>query len=131
MVRSMPLEKKIPKVFCPEAVNWTVYVLNRSPTLVVKNKTLEEAWSGFKPSVDHFRVFGCISHVHFPDCKRTKLDDKSVNCVLLRISEESNAYRLYDPISQKIMVSRDVVFDEDNSWNWDKGHENVVLTALN
>ena len=43
MVRSMILEKKIPKSFWPEAVNWTMHVLNRSPTLAVKNKTLEEA----------------------------------------------------------------------------------------
>ena len=91
--------RKIPKIFWPEVVNWTVYVLNRSPTLVVKDMTLEKAWSGSKPSTDHFRVFGYISHVHIPDSKRIKLDDKSVRCVLLRVSEESKAYRLYDPVS--------------------------------
>ncbi|KAI5344211.1 hypothetical protein L3X38_012088 [Prunus dulcis] len=52
----------------------------RSPTLAVKNIIPEEAWSGFKPTVDHFRVFGYVSHVHVFDCKRTKLDDKSVRC---------------------------------------------------
>ena len=67
--------------------------------MAVKNKTSEEAWSGVKPSVEHFRVFGCISHVHVPDSKRTKLDDKSLSCVLLGVSEESKAYRLYDPVS--------------------------------
>ena len=77
----------------------TVYVLNRSPTLVVKDMTPEKAWNGSKPSVDHLRVFGCISHVYIPDSKRTKLDDKSVRCVLLGVNEESKAYRLYDPVS--------------------------------
>lgn len=43
MVRSMLSEKKIPKNFWPEAVNWTMYVLNRCPTLAVKNITPEEA----------------------------------------------------------------------------------------
>ena len=43
MVRSMLSEKKIPKTFWPEAVNWTMYVLNRCPTLAVKNVTPEEA----------------------------------------------------------------------------------------
>ncbi|MCI72523.1 retrovirus-related pol polyprotein from transposon tnt 1-94, partial [Trifolium medium] len=51
--------------------------MNRSPTLNVKNVTPEEAWSGSKPSVHHFRVFGCLAHVHVPDIKRKKLDDKS------------------------------------------------------
>ena len=43
MVRSMLLEKKLPETFWPEAVNWTVHILNRSPTLAVKNMTPEEA----------------------------------------------------------------------------------------
>lgn len=80
MVRSMLSGKKIPKTFWPKAVNWIVHVLNRSPTLAVKNKTPEEAWSVFKPTVDHFKVFGYVSHVHVFDCKKTKLDDKSVRC---------------------------------------------------
>ena len=85
--------------------------------------TLEEAWSGVKPSVEHFRVFGCISHVHVLDIKRTKLEDKSFTCVLLGVSEESKAYRLYDPIAKKIVISRDVVFEEDKSWDWDKSYK--------
>ena len=99
MVRSMLSGRKIPKTLWPKAINWTVYVLNRSPTLVVKDMTLEKACSGSKPSFDHLRVFGCISHVRIPYRKSTKLDDKSVRCVLLVVSEESKAYRLYDQIS--------------------------------
>lgn len=45
MVRNMLSENKMPKIFWPEAVNWSVHVLNRSPTLVERNKTPEEAWS--------------------------------------------------------------------------------------
>lgn len=79
--------------------------------------------------VDYFRVFGCISHVHVPDSKRTKLDDKSFSCVLLGVSEESKAYRLYDPISQKIIISRDV-FEEDKNWDWDKKYEEAIVCDL-
>lgn len=118
LVRSMLSEKKIPKEFWPEAVNWCVHVLNRSPTLAVKDHTPEEAWSGIKPTVEYFQVFGCISHVHIPDSRRTKLDDKSTKCVLLGVSEETKAYRLYNPITKKIVVSRDVVFEEDEKWDW-------------
>nr|GMC71737.1 zinc finger BED domain-containing protein RICESLEEPER 2-like [Ipomoea batatas] len=83
MVRSMLSTKKIPKTFWPEAINWTIHVLNRSPTLAVKDQTPKEAWSGTKPSVEYICIFGCISHVHVSDSKRTKLDDKSMSCVLL------------------------------------------------
>lgn len=130
MVRCILSEKQVPKEFWPEAVNWTVHVLNRCPTLVVKDMTPEEAWCGFKPSVDHFRVFGCIGHVHIPDNKRQKLDDKSFRCVLLGLSEESKAYRLYNPVSKKVIISRDVVFEEDAKWNWDKTGEQANCDVL-
>ena len=130
MVQSMLTAKQIPKTFWPEAVNWTVHILNRCPTLAVKNKTPEEAWSGNKPSVDYFRVFGCISHVHVPDNTRVKLDAKSFKCILLGVSEESKAYKLFDPLSDKIIVSRDVVFEEDQQWNWDDGHKQAILAEL-
>ena len=51
------------------------------------------------------------------DKKITKLDDKSLSCVLLGVSERSKAYQLYDPTSQRIIISRDVVFKEDKNWD--------------
>lgn len=130
MVRSMLSGKQMPHTFWPDAVNWAVYVLNRSPTFAVKGMTPEEAWSGIKPSVAHFRVFGCLAHVHIPDTKRKKLDDKSVQCVLLGVSEESKAYRLYDPATKKIIVSRDVIFDEAKGWNWTVQQEGASFVDL-
>jgi len=65
-------------------------------------------------------VFGCLAHVHVPDAKRTKLEEKRIACVLLGVSEESKAYRLYNPIAKKIITSRDVVFEENKPWEWDK-----------
>ena len=79
--------------------------MNRSPTLAVKDMTPEEAWSGEKPSVDYFRVFGCVRHVHIPDAKRNKLEDKSVSCVLFGVSSESKGYRMFDPIKNNYSQS--------------------------
>jgi len=123
-------KRNTPKSFLPEAVNWAVHVLNRSPTLVVKNATPEEAWSGVKTYVDHFRIFGCVSHVHVPNKTRTKLDDKSLNCVLLGVSEEAKAYRLYYPISKRIIISKDVVFEENERWVWDKKYQKDIACDL-
>lgn len=103
MVRCMLTEKKIQKAFQAEAANWTIHILNRSPTLTVKHMTPKEAWREHKPSVSHFRIFGCTVYVHVPDNKRTKLEDKSLKCVLLGVSEESQAYKLYDPVLQKLV----------------------------
>ena len=130
MVRSILSDKQVPKNFWLEVVNWTMHELKRSPTVIVKDMTPEEAWSGVKPNVDYFRVFGCIGHVHISDDKRKKLDDKSFQCVLLGMSEESKAYRLYDPVSKKIVVSRDVILEENKCWNWGKTNEEARLDTL-
>lgn len=87
-------------------------MLNRSLIIVVKDMVQEECWSGVKPSVNHFRVFGCIGHVHNPEQQRIKHDNKNRKCILLIISVKSNLYGLVDPISNKIVISRDVKFEE-------------------
>ena len=110
----------MPREFWPEAVNWAVYLMNRSPTMAVKNKTPQEVWKNLTPSVEHFKVFGCIGYVHNPDQRRRKLDDKSTKCVHLGLSKESKGYRMYNPATKRIIISRDVVFDENKGWKWDK-----------
>ncbi|KAM5583100.1 hypothetical protein ABKV19_003159 [Rosa sericea] len=130
LVRSMLSEKKVPNEFWPEAVNWRVHILNRSPAAAVKDCTPQEAWCGVKPSVEYFRVFGCIANVHISDEKRTKLDPKSFKCVLLGVSEETNGYKLYNPVTKKIMVSRDVVFEETEGWNWSESVEETKCVPL-
>jgi hypothetical protein len=71
-----------------------------------------------------------VVHVHVPDVKRQKLDAKSVACVFLGVSEESKAFRLYEPAARKIVVSRDVVFEEDKSWSWDTSYEEHIMADL-
>jgi len=130
LVRSMLSEKKIPKTFWPEVVNWTIYVLNRCPTNTVKDMTPEEVWTRVKPSVEHFRVFGCVAHVHIPDARRTKLENKSMCCVLLRVNEESKGYRLYDPATKKIVTSRDIIFEEKKHQDWDISYKEQLQMNL-
>ncbi|KAM2061103.1 hypothetical protein FF1_046222 [Malus domestica] len=130
MVRSMLSGKHIPKTFGPKAVNWTVHILNRSPTLAVRSNTPEQTWNEVKPSMSHFRVFGCISEAHVFDNRKVKLDNKSLKCIFLGVSDKSKTYRLFDPISQKIIVSRDVVFEEDQSWDWETCYKKAIVADL-
>ncbi|KAF8408584.1 hypothetical protein HHK36_004647 [Tetracentron sinense] len=94
--------------------------LPRCPTKSVKNKTPQEAWSGYKPSVLHLKIFGCIVYTQVPEAKRKKSDDRGEKCIFIGYSEESKAYKLYNPLTNKVVVSRDVIFSEEETWNWDK-----------
>ena len=80
--------------------------------------TPEEAWTGEKPLVDYFRVFGCAKHVHILYAKRSKLEYKSVTCVLLGVSSESKGYKMFDPTTNKIIVSCNIAFEADREWHW-------------
>ncbi|KAL0398210.1 UNVERIFIED_CONTAM: Retrovirus-related Pol polyprotein from transposon RE1 [Sesamum radiatum] len=88
MVRSLLARGRVPKTFWPEAVNWSIHVLNRSPTFSVQDMTPEEAWNGRKPVVNYFKIFGCIAYAHIPDEKRKKLDEKAEKCVFLGVFVE-------------------------------------------
>lgn len=118
MVHCLLSEKELPRFLWPDAARWTAHILNRSLTKAVKGSVPEERWTGTKPTISYFRVFGSVAHVHIPVQKRIKLDDRSHKCILLGVSEESKAYRLYDPVSKKITISRDVIFEEGAKWDW-------------
>ena len=63
------------------------------------------------------RVFGCVAYAHVPDQLRKKLDSKGEKCVFVGYCDESKAYKLYNPSTKKLIVSRDVQFIEDEAWD--------------
>ena len=105
MARSMLKAKGMPNYFWAEVVTCAVY-LNRSPTRSDPNTTPIEAWSGFKPNVQHLKVFESITYTHVPNAARSKLDDKAVNTIF--IEYKHGGYKLYDPMTKKVIVSLEV-----------------------
>jgi len=46
-----------------------------------------------------------------------KLDDRSGPGVFLGYADGAKTYRIYDPVSRRVLVSRNVVFDEARGWD--------------
>lgn len=118
MAKSMLHEKGMTDEFWGEAVYTAVYLLNRCPTKAVEEKTPFEAWSGRRPSVNHFKVFGSVCYAYVPKETRHKLDDKSEKCIFVGYSTQSKGYRLYNLKKKKVIIRRDVIFNEKASWDW-------------
>ena len=38
-------------------------------------------------------------------------------------------YRVFDPLSKKLFLSRDIVFDEEVAWNWEENSESIYLNT--
>jgi hypothetical protein len=67
---------------------------------------------GLLSSVKHLRAFGCCAFAKRVEPGVTKLADRSIPGVFLGYKMETKGYRVYDPANNKVMVTRDVVFDE-------------------
>ena len=62
------------------------------------------------------RVFGCVAYAHILDQPWKKLDSKGEKCIFVGYSDESKAYRLYNPSTKKFIISRDLQFNEEEAW---------------
>jgi len=83
-------------------------------------RTPFEGWCGRRPQLGHLRVFGCRANVRPAVPHLKKLEDRSVPMIYFGVEEGSKAHRLYDPQSRRIVVNRDVVFEESVSWKWNE-----------
>lgn len=61
-----------------------------------------------------------IAYAHILDKKRRKLDNKGEKCIFLGVSDKSKAYNSYNLSTMKMVISRDVVFDEEGTWSWNE-----------
>lgn len=113
-VRSMIYSANVHTRFWGEALHNAVYCLNRSGSRMLDGETPYERWHGVRPCVSHIRVFGADAYIFIPAELRTKLAPKSTRGIFMGYSKFSKAYRIWVNSSQKIVESRDVLFDESS-----------------
>jgi hypothetical protein len=109
-----------------EATSTACYLVNRSPHSALDFKVPEEIWSGNPVDYSNLRIFGCPAYAHVND---GKLAPRAVECIFLGYASESKGYRLWcsDPKSQKLILSRDVTFNEDALLS--SGKQSVVSSS--
>ncbi|KAL0302718.1 UNVERIFIED_CONTAM: Retrovirus-related Pol polyprotein from transposon TNT 1-94 [Sesamum angustifolium] len=66
-------------------------------------------------------IYSTVSAMYiFQQRKRHKLEEKTEKGIFLGYSTQSKGYRIYNLKTKKLIISRDVEFDEDAMWNWMK-----------
>lgn len=111
--KAMLLDQNIVTSFWAETSRTDVYIQNRCPHSHLDNKTPEEAFTGIKPDISHFRNFGCPVYIHVPKEKRFKLEPSGKKGIFMGYSETSKAFWIFIPGHNQIELSRDVIFEED------------------
>ncbi|WVZ77310.1 hypothetical protein U9M48_025192 [Paspalum notatum var. saurae] len=115
MARSMLKSKNLLGIFWGKAVATATFILNHAPTCALQGMTLYEAWHGEKPVVHFLHTFGCIAHVKDTRPGLKKLDDRSRRTIFIGYEPGSKA-NCYDPATKRVVISREVVFEEAAKW---------------
>ena len=126
MARCMLREMCLPNMYWVDAIHSAIYILNISSTKMVKDSNPYEAWFYRKPNVSHFKIFGSTCFVYIHGQQRQKLDGKYLRCVFIGYSKESKAYRCHDPLTNRLHVSRYVIFTEGEAYFKNEGEVKVM-----
>ena len=109
-MRTLLFDAQLPPILWEEALRTSNYLINRMPHRTLQSSTPLERYSGRKPTISHLRIFGCRSYVHLK--ASNKLQPKSLPSILVGYDDQTKAYRCFDYNRNKILISRDVAFDE-------------------
>ncbi|KAJ9560701.1 hypothetical protein OSB04_005861 [Centaurea solstitialis] len=111
-LRTSLIQASLPPKFWVEALLSSVHTFNLLPSTTIQYKTPFEVLFGFFPTYSHLRVFGCLCYPNTSPTAPHKLAPRSSACVYLGPSTDHRGYRCLDLITQKVIISRHVVFDE-------------------
>lgn len=110
--RAILFDSGLDKEMWGEAVRTAAYLLNRSPSVSVE-KTPAERWNGQKPDLSRLKIFGSKVYAKVTKPNLKKLDCRSE--ALIFVGYATNGYRLWDKVSRKIKISRDVIVIENEN----------------
>ncbi|KAG8482499.1 hypothetical protein CXB51_024054 [Gossypium anomalum] len=108
-VRCMLSNANLPKLFWAKAASTACFLINRSPFVAIEKKTPQEVWSGNLANYSDLKIFGCPAYAHVDN---GKLEPRSIKCIFLGYKAGVKGYKLWCPENRKVVISRDVVFDE-------------------
>ncbi|KAH9096323.1 hypothetical protein Ae201684P_009555 [Aphanomyces euteiches] len=107
---------KAPLRFWAEAVSHAMYLWNRTYSASTPGTTpFEKLWKS-KPDLGNLRIFGCEAYAHVESHQRTKFASKTIRAMYLGHEPNVKGYRLYTSSPERIIVSRNVVFNETKSF---------------
>jgi hypothetical protein len=100
--KAMMFDQDLPNYLWAEATLTAVYIQNRCPHAIWKDKNPEEFFSGIKPEVGHLRIFRCPVYIHVPKEKRTKMQPSGKKGFFVGYNENPKSYMIYVPGQRQI-----------------------------
>jgi hypothetical protein len=104
-------EHRTPMCFWADAISTTCYISNQIFLHSILHLTPFELRFGRKPSISHFRHFGCKCFV-LKCGNLDKFESRSFDGILLGYTPHGRSYWVYNVETNTIVESCDVTFDE-------------------
>ncbi|KHO10663.1 hypothetical protein MAA_11714 [Metarhizium robertsii ARSEF 23] len=131
--RAMRAGAKLPQYLWVEIYRCAVYLYNRTPKYIYNWRTPYERLhtivarrdgvitEGRKPYQAHLRVYGCKAFAMTPDAlarrnKRQRLNPRAWIGYLVGY-QSTNIYRVWNPKTGRVISTRDVIFNEDETFS--------------
>ncbi|WOH00045.1 hypothetical protein DCAR_0519401 [Daucus carota subsp. sativus] len=111
--RALRFQANLPIHFWGESVLVAAYLINRTPSSLLQNKTPYEFLFGTSPTYNTIRTFGCLCFAHNQKAKGDKFVSRSRKCIFVGYPYNKKGWRLFDLDTKEFFVSRDVKFFED------------------
>ena len=86
-------------------VETSCYLVNKSPSSTLEDKTPHEVWKGKKPSLSHMRLFFYDAYVHVLKEERTKFDSKFKKRIFIWYKDCLKGYKLWNSKTRKVVYS--------------------------
>ena len=99
----------MPPSYWADALTTATYLINRLPT---KTLHMSTPFFALHPSYHDLRAFGCTCYPNLSATTPHKLAPRSTLCAFLGYSPDHKGYRCLDLTTNRVIVSRHVVFDE-------------------
>lgn len=99
--------------FWSDAFSTACFLINRLSSRVISMQTPLERLLGEVPDYTFFKVFGCACWPHLRPYNNRKLEFRSKLCVFLGYSSLHKGYKCLHVPTNRVYISRDVVFDEN------------------
>lgn len=132
-VRLLIIDSKLPDGLWPELMRTAVYLLNRTPKQRLKWKTPYESFFSCIPSsqeknqprIGHMRAIGCkaFALTASAQLKEKRLQSRTSPKAWIGFLvgyNSQNIFRVWNPLTNKIYITRDVIFNEEEFFSADE-----------
>jgi len=110
VARALLFQSNLPLVYWSECIQTAVFLINRTPSLILQKISPYEKLFKKKPDYNFLRSFGCLCYVSTLVKDRTKFTSRAEPCVFL--GYPSGYKEVMNLNTNVISISRNVIFHE-------------------